>query len=134
MSYSIIIRTLSGGEKYQQLLDSIDSQTLKPEHVYVIQPHGWDAPAQRLGYEEFIHTKKGMWEQRIFGMEYCYDQPEHSRYLLVCDDDVKFEPNFAESLLKIAEEYNCDTLVPISDHKAGTLKNLFNNVLGGGAN
>ncbi len=114
-SYTVIIRTLMGGGKYQRLLTSIDKQTIKPEHIYIIQPHGYEPPKEKLGYEEFLHTDKGMWNQRIYGMEYCCDQPDHSKYLLVCDDDVEFEPNFMSDLLVIAETYNIDTLVPIKD-------------------
>lgn len=118
-SYSLIIRTLNGGGKYDLLLKSIDKQTVKPDHVYIIQPHGYEPPKEQLGYEEYIHTNKGMWEQRIFGMEYCFNQPNHSKYLLVCDDDVAFEPDFAERLMQISEEYNADCLVPIQDYRAG---------------
>lgn len=71
-----------------------------------------------------------MWNQRIYGMEYCFSQKEHSKYLLVCDDDVSFEPDFAEKLLSIAEKHDIDTLVPIQDHRNGFFKNMMLCLLG----
>ncbi|MDE6333213.1 MAG: hypothetical protein K2L77_01055, partial [Muribaculaceae bacterium] len=127
----MIIRTLQGnGGGYKRLLDSIDRQNIKPEHVYVVQPFGYEPPQYRLGYEEYIHTHKGMWEQRIFGMEYCHAQKRHSEYLLVCDDDVEFETDFAEKLLKSAYKHNLDILIPIKDLKYGFIKNIISKILG----
>ncbi len=130
MSYSVIIRTLRGGGKYQLLLESINKQTVKPEHVYIVLPHGYDPPKERLGYEEFVYTDKGMWEQRIFGMEFCFGQLEHSKYLLVCDDDVSFDEDFMKRLLDIAEEFQIDTLVPIKDSRNSKLKNFISRLFG----
>lgn len=129
-SYSVIIRTLTGGPEYGRLLKSLDAQTVRPEHIYIVQPHGFAPPKEQLGYEEYIHTDKGMWSQRIFGMEYCFAQPGHSEYLLASDDDIEFGSTFAEELLKTAEEYSCDTLVPIQNYKAGFLRNLYSGILG----
>ena len=48
--YSVYIRTLGrGGDKYSKLLQSIDSQTVKPEEVVVVLPHGFRPPEERLG-------------------------------------------------------------------------------------
>lgn len=77
MTYSVVIRTLgTAGEKYQALLDSIDRQTVRPEHVYVFIAEGYELPKERLGYEEFIPTKKGMVFQRAFGMTYASEKSE----------------------------------------------------------
>lgn len=129
-AYSVIIRTVRGGDKYQQLLNSIAAQTVAPEHVYIILPHGYEPPKERLGYEEFVYTDKGMWSQRIFGMEYVYSQPSHSEYLFVCDDDLKFDPDFLERLLNLAEEYSIDTLIPRKDRNIGLFMNLFGLITG----
>lgn len=130
MSYSVIIRTLTGGGKYQRLLDSINKQSIHPEHVYVIQPIDANHPKERIGYEEYLHTKKGMWNQRIYGMEYCYSQKNHSKFLLVCDDDIEFESDFVEKLIEIAKSHNADTLSPIPDFKNTLRKNLILKLLG----
>lgn len=71
-----------------------------------------------------------MWSQRIFGMEYAFSQPDHSRYLLATDDDIEFEADFAESLIRIAEEHKADTLVPIRDYRRPKLTNLISGILG----
>ncbi|MCM1022346.1 MAG: hypothetical protein NC343_08495 [Muribaculum sp.] len=63
-------------------------------------------------------------------MEYCYNQSEHSKYLLACDDDVEFCETFVEDLLKIAEQYQIDTLVPIRDYRAPLLKNVISALRG----
>lgn len=129
--YSVIIRTLTGGEKYFNLLKSIESQTIKPAHVYIVQPFGYAPPKEQIGFEEYIHTEKGMWSQRIFGMEYCYEQSNHSKYLLACDDDITFDREFAERMLGIAEEYNADFLIPIKDYFAPLRKRILSSLLGG---
>lgn len=111
-SYSLIIRTLIGGGYYRLLLESIKSQTVQPKHVYVVQPEGYDPPEEQIGTEEFIYTKKGMWQQRICGMEYPLTQPDAAEYMLVCDDDVAFAPDFAEQMMEIANRYEADAVVP----------------------
>lgn len=72
-----------------------------------------------------------MWEQRIYGMEYVYAQPEHPEYLLVCDDDVEFEPDFARKLIEIAREYQADNLIPIRDRRVSWPRNLISTIVGG---
>lgn len=111
-SYSIVIRTLGlGGKKYQALLDSIHKQTLKPKHVYVFIAKGYELPNERLGYEEFVYCEKGMWKQRVYGMEYT-EKYGDSEFQLVLDDDISFESNFMESCFEIIKKYNADILIP----------------------
>ena len=60
-NYSIVIRTLgTGGGKYQRLLDSIKSQTIQPKHIFVFIAEGYELPAEQIGTEEFIYTRKGV--------------------------------------------------------------------------
>lgn len=71
IKYNIVIRTLgTGGEKYRALLNSIQKQSLKPTHVYVITADGYTLPTEQLGFEEFVYTRKGMWHQRVFSLQY----------------------------------------------------------------
>lgn len=130
VSYTVIIRTLNGGEGYSSLLQSISKQLFQPEHVYVVQPYGFDPPKEQLGNEEYIHTNKGMWEQRIYGMEFCLEQSEHSKYLLVCDDDVMFDENFSSVLIKLSEQNFADIMIPIDDIKLSKLKKFLFLILG----
>lgn len=129
--YSVIIRTLIGGPKYLALLQSIAQQTVRPEHIYIVQPYGYNAPEESIGFEEYIHCAKGMWMQRIYGMEYCYNQPSHSKYLLVCDDDVTFEADFVEQLIMNSEKHKADFMIPLGDLKLSFPKRILYALIGG---
>ena len=96
ISYSVVIRTIGkAGEKYQRLLDSIDKLEPRPEEVIVVLPFGYEHPKEQLGYERFCYSEKGMVHQRLKGFEEC-----HSEYMLVCDDDVCFGPEFVQKLVE----------------------------------
>lgn len=107
--YSFIIRTLgTAGEKYQKLLNSIDQLSLKPREVIVVLPEGYKPPLERLGYERFVYTPKGMIAQRVF----CLNEIK-TKYALFSDDDVAFEPSLVEELAKPIQEGRADVTFPI---------------------
>lgn len=99
INYSVVIRTIGkAGEKYQKLLTSIENLVPRPIEVLVVLPEGYEIPKERIGKglkETFIYCKKGMVEQRIFGIENAKGD-----YLLICDDDVAFEKDFVEKLYR----------------------------------
>lgn len=99
INYSVVIRTIGkAGEKYQKLLTSIENLVPRPSEVLVVLPEGYELPKERIGNglkERFLYCKKGMVEQRIFGIENA-----KSEYLLICDDDVAFESDFVQVLYK----------------------------------
>lgn len=103
INYSVVIRTIGkAGEKYQKLLTSIENLVPRPIEVLVVLPEGYEIPKERIGKglkETFIYCKKGMVEQRIFGIENAKGD-----YLLICDDDVAFEKNFVEKLYRPIEK------------------------------
>ncbi|MBQ8427628.1 MAG: glycosyltransferase [Clostridia bacterium] len=108
MEYSIVIRTVGkAGEKYQRLLDSIKNLTLQPKEIIVVLPEGYALPPEKLGYEKFVFSKRGMLEQRIYGGEIA-----ESEYLLFLDDDVEFEPDFIQKMVKPIEEGLCHVTFP----------------------
>lgn len=108
MDYSIVIRTVGkAGVMYQKLLDSIDKLTFPPKEVIVVLPEGYDLPPERLGYETFIFSRRGMLEQRIYGAELATGE-----YLLLLDDDVEFEPDFIQKMVKPIEEGLCCVTFP----------------------
>ncbi len=108
MNYSVVIRTVgTAGEKYRRTLDSIDKQTIKPQEVLVVLPEGYPLPPERLGYEAFVYSKKGMVSQRIFGGEQAKGE-----YILFLDDDVAFEEDFVEKLYAPIEAGLGDVTVP----------------------
>lgn len=109
--YSIVIRTLGqGGKKYQALLDSIKSQTIQPNNIYVIIADGYSLPEERIGSEKFIYTKKGMWHQRVYGLQYAANRGQE--LLFVCDDDISFDTDCIEKLIYELNDSNADILIP----------------------
>ena len=68
LEYSAVIRTLGlAGDKYMRLLKSLDTQTIKPKEILVVLAEGYDLPPERLGYERYIYSKKGIVSQRSLG-------------------------------------------------------------------
>lgn len=108
-TYSIAIRTLgTAAEKYQKTLESIQSQTIKPEHVYIVIPHGYELPKERLGWEEFVRGEKGMVRQRIDSILL-----NTSDYMLLLDDDVAFSPTFCSEMIDTCLKTGADVCEPI---------------------
>lgn len=94
INYSVIIRTIGkAGEKYQSLLNSIAALDPPPREVIVVLPEGYEEPAEKLGWETFSYSPKGMVSQRMYGIAKC-----KTPYALVCDDDVCFTPDFVKKL------------------------------------
>lgn len=105
--YSIAIRTLgTAGVKYKLLLESIKKAAIQPEKVVVVLPFGYALPEDRLGCEEFVFCRKSMIVQRLEALKHI-----DSAYTLFLDDDIAFEPDFVEKLLRPLEsgEYDCST-------------------------
>lgn len=94
IDYSVIIRTIGkAGEKYQNLLNSIAALVPQPKEVIVVLPEGYDEPAEKLGWETFYYSAKGMVAQRMHGVAQC-----KTPYALICDDDVCFGSDFVQKL------------------------------------
>lgn len=118
LDYSIYIRTLGcGGEKYQRLLHSIENLTIRPREVVVVLPRNYEPPKERLGYERFVFSKKGMLKQRIFAIN-----DARTPYVLLLDDDVEFEPDFVEKIYKTmtAANANCCIAKMKNDAESGS--------------
>lgn len=108
-SYSIIIRTLGkAGAMYRTTLDCIASQTLQPEEVLIVIPHGYEPPKETLGYEQIVYSPKGMLSQNITGMK-----EAKGEWLLLLDDDVEFAPDFVENMFQTTEQTQADAVIPI---------------------
>lgn len=94
IDYSVIIRTTGkAGDKYRCLLDSIAALEPRPREVIVVLPEGYALPADRLGWETFYFCPKGMVIQRLHGIAQC-----KTKYALISDDDIAFEPDFVQKL------------------------------------
>lgn len=92
--YSVAIRTLGlAGDKYQQELNSIKNQSIKPDKVIVYLAEGYDPPKETIGLEEIVYVKKGMVAQRA--LEY---REIDSPFILLLDDDVFLREDSVEKL------------------------------------
>lgn len=108
MRYTAVIRTLgTAGNKYQTLLDSLNSQTVQPEKILVYIAEGCPLPKVTIGREEYIYVKKGMVAQRALD----YKEVE-SEYILFLDDDVFLPEKSVEMLYKYLSENNADIISP----------------------
>ena len=106
--YSVVIRTVgTAGGKYLRTLESIDNLNIKPQEVIVVLPEGYNLPTERLGYEQFVFSKKGMLQQRVYGA-----MQARCEYILFLDDDVCFEASFIEKMSKPILEGKCNATVP----------------------
>ncbi|UKI46943.1 MAG: glycosyltransferase family 2 protein [Phocaeicola vulgatus] len=107
--YSAVIRTLGlAGDKYMSLLKSLDQQTIKPKEILVVLAEGYDLPPEKIGYERYVFSKKGIVSQRSLGAI-----EAKSDYCLFLDDDLEFEPTMVERLFKPIEEGVADVTFPI---------------------
>ena len=113
--YSVVIRTLgTAGEKYGELLKSIEEQTVRPEEVVVVIADGYKPSPYHTANERIVYTRKGMVNQRQVGFE-----EARYPYLLVVDDDIKLAPNFAEKALHSMEFSGADAVFTGGDERKG---------------
>ena len=107
-NYSAVIRTLgTAGEKYQKLLNSLVSQTIPPDDIYIYIAEGYPIPKETVGKEKYYYVKKGMMAQRALD----YDQVK-SEYILFLDDDLEFPDNTVELMSNLLTSYNADVISP----------------------
>lgn len=106
--YSVVIRTLgTSGEKFEQLLKSVEQQTISPKEVLVVIPYGFTPPSYIIDKERVVFTRKGMVNQRQVGIEEAV-----SDYLLVLDDDIAFPENFVKRMFDKMQLYGADAIAP----------------------
>lgn len=108
IAYSAVIRTLGrAGDKYQQLLDSLKTQTIKPKNVLVYIAEGYPLPKETIGTERFFYVKKGMVAQRSLP----FDEVE-TEWMLFLDDDVYLPSDAVEKLLLELQQYRGQVIAP----------------------
>lgn len=108
MNYTTVIRTLgTAGEKYQQLLNSLKTQSILPREIIVYIAEGYPLPKETIGIERYVYVKKGMVAQRALR----YDEVE-TEYILFCDDDVCLPPNAVEELYMSLTENDAHVVSP----------------------
>ena len=97
----------NGGGEYQTLLNSLNSQTIRPEKILVYIPYGYELPKETVGWEEYIRCEKGMVTQRSLAFE-----EVNTDYILFCDDDISLEPDSVARLFQGLKENNGDCISP----------------------
>lgn len=92
--YSAVVRTLGqAGAKYQRLLDSLASQTVRPREILVYIAEGYPLPNETIGVEQYKYVKKGMVAQRALSLD-----EVRTEWVLFLDDDVYLPSNAVERL------------------------------------
>lgn len=108
MEYTAVIRTLgTAGDKYQQLLDSLVAQTLRPVKIIVYIAEGYPLPKETVGVEEYVYVRKGMVAQRALR----YDEVD-TEYILFLDDDLAFPADFVERMYGQLQNEKADVVSP----------------------
>lgn len=108
MEYTAVIRTLgTAGNKYQQLLDSLVAQTIRPAKIIVYIAEGYPLPEETVGIEEYVYVKKGMVAQRALSYK-----EVNTEYILFLDDDLAFPADFVEHLYKHLVNEKADVISP----------------------
>lgn len=114
MNYTAVIRTLGrAGEKYQRLLGSVCSQTIKPARILVYIAEEYPLPKETCGKEQYIYVKKGMVAQRALP----YDEVD-TEYILFLDDDVFLPDNAVETLYNSMKTSDADVISPDVFHNS----------------
>lgn len=128
MKYTAVIRTLgTAGDKYQQLLDSLDRQTIKPSEIIVYIAEGYNLPKETIGKERYVYVKKGMVAQRALR----YDEVK-TEYILFLDDDVFLPPTAVATLYNELNEMRGDVISPcvFYNHKASLKSKIIKTITG----
>ena len=108
MKYTAVIRTLgTAGEKYQQLLDSLDCQTIQPSEIIVYIAEGYPLPKETIGKERYVYVKKGMVAQRALS----YDVVK-TEYILALDDDLYLPNDTVEKMYSLLLSNSADVISP----------------------
>ena len=108
MEYTAVIRTLgTAGDKYQQLLNSLDCQTIQPSEIIVYIAEGYPLPKETIGKERYVYVKKGMVAQRALP----YDEVK-TEYILALDDDLYLPDDTVEKMFSLLKSNNADVISP----------------------
>lgn len=106
-SYSVAIRTLgTAGDKYVAELQSIRSQTLKPDGIFVYIPNGYEV--EPVADEIYVRCEKGMVHQRSLP----FDEIK-SEYILFLDDDVYLPDDAVEKLFAALSQSCAECVAPV---------------------
>lgn len=121
--YTAVVRTLGmAGNKYQQLLNSLDKQTVRPDKIIVYIAEGYDIPKETIGWEQYVYVKKGMVAQRALK----YDEV-NTEYILFLDDDLLFPEDTVERMFELLFMNEADVISP--DIFSNASRSLFSEII-----
>ncbi len=121
--YSVAIRTLGlNPEMLRRELESIFRQSVAPAKVVVYIAEGYQIPKFRVGYEEYVESRKGMVAQRA--MDY---KEIDTQLILLLDDDVVLASDSAEKLIRALCEHSFDCIAAdtFANHRLPLKAKLF---------
>lgn len=128
IEYTVVIRTLGqAGEKFQRLLDSVASQTIKPKDVLVYIADGYPLPNETSGIEHYEFVKKGMVAQRALP----YKEVK-TDWILFLDDDVYLPEDAVARLYNELQQHNAQVIAPCTfhNHKLEARKKITRSLTG----
>lgn len=106
--YTAVIRTLGrAGQKYLDLLNSLQKQTIQPQNILIYIAEGYAIPKETIGVEKYIYVKKGMIAQRALP----YNEVD-TEFILFLDDDVYLPETAVEQLHRYLTDCNADIIAP----------------------
>ena len=106
-SYSVAIRTLGkSGDMFVRMIQSLKEQTVPAAQILVYIANGYAVPPQ-IADERYITCPKGMATQRALPFTEATGE-----YLLLCDDDILFEPDSVRKLFDALLERQADCISP----------------------
>lgn len=114
MEYSVVIRTLgTAGEKYAELLKSVERQTVKAKEVVVVIAEGYEPTPYHTSNERIVYTRKGMVNQRL---------PAFENLITDGVNGYLFKPGDGEALTHIfttiVDNYSKDFIQPLREGMA----------------
>ena len=128
LEYSVVIRTLGkAGDKYQELLASLEAQTIKPIKVLVYIAKGFPLPKETRGIERYIFVDKGMVAQRALP----YNEVD-TEYILFLDDDVYLPQDAVSCLYNELQQHNANVISPCTfpNHKQSAISKVVKAITG----
>lgn len=128
MKYSAVIRTLGkSGDKFDRLIDSLLSQSIKPSNIIIYIAKGCEMPKNSYRELKFFFVDKGMLAQRALR----YEEVE-TEYILFLDDDLILPNDFVKNMFDHLMAYQADVISPdvFPNDKRGLIPELVMTIAG----
>lgn len=111
MAISVVIPTLNEQDYIGNLLSNLESQTLKPDEIIVVDGNSEDQTQKtvtKFKNAKFIKTKRGVGYQRTIGAK-----SAKSDLIYFFDADTRIDKDFIKNTSKYMNQNNLDISVPL---------------------